>query len=246
MMIDGVISFEPSHDTPPYAAENVAGETLALNPEPETLSKEKLPSSPVVAVCTCLPLEPSSATFAPGMPSSLFSTLPGVPPPGEKSRQTTPVIEPAFDAGSTACFALAGTASGGMPVSPRSATPPAASGFVSVKPRLVEPVITADDGCASWRTPDEVNQLRTAPIAAFTAPWFGSLMYITCQITPVANSEIAIGMNTAVLNATAQRMRSVNTAKTRPIAVTRAGATRIQMALFSIAFTSRCVVKIDL
>ena len=48
---------------------------------------------------------------------------------------------------------------------------------------------------------------------ALTAPWLGSLMYITCQITPVAKSEIAIGMNTTVLNATAQRMRSVSTAK---------------------------------
>src|SRR3954447_2905321 len=144
MMIDGVISCEPSHDTPLYAAEKVDGETFALNPEPDTLSKEKVPSSPAVAVCTCLPLESRSATFAPGTPSSLFSTLPAVPPPGEKSRQTTPVIAPGFDAGSTACFALAGTASGGMPVRPRFATPPAASGFVSVKPRLVEPVIAAD------------------------------------------------------------------------------------------------------
>ena len=50
-------------------------------------------------------------------------------------------------------------------------------------------------------------------------------MYMTCQITPVANSEIAIGMKTTVLNATAQRMRSVSTAKTSPIAVTTAGAT---------------------
>ena len=72
---------------------------------------------------------------------------------------------------------------------------------------------------------------------ALTAPWLGSLMYITCQITPVAKSEIAIGMNTTVLNATAQRMRSVSTAKTSPIAVTIAGATRIQIALFLIALT---------
>ena len=68
-------------------------------------------------------------------------------------------------------------------------------------------------------------------------------MYITCQITPVAKSEIAIGMKTIVLNATAQRMRSVSTAKTRPIAVTVAGAMRIQMALFLIAVTRMSVVK---
>ena len=71
-------------------------------------------------------------------------------------------------------------------------------------------------------------------------------MYITCQITPVAKSEIAIGMKTIVLNATAQRMRSVSTAKTRPIAVTAAGATRIQIALFLIAVTRMLVVKIAL
>ena len=60
-------------------------------------------------------------------------------------------------------------------------------------------------------------------------------MYMTCQITPAAKSEIAIGMKTTVLNATAQRMRSVSTAKTSPIAVTSAGTTATQIALFLIA-----------
>ena len=69
---------------------------------------------------------------------------------------------------------------------------------------------------------------------------------MTCQMTPVAKSEIAIGMNTTVLNATAQRIRSVSTAKTSPIAVTTAGATRIQMALFLIAVRRMLVVKIAL
>ncbi len=59
----------------------------------------------------------------------------------------------------------------------------------------------------------------------------------------MANSEIAIGMNTTVLNATDQRMRSVSTANTRPIAVTAAGATRIQIALFLIAVTRMSVVN---
>ena len=76
-----------------------------------------------------------------------------------------------------------------------------------------------------------------------TAPWLGSLMVHRCQITPVANSEIAIGMKTTVLNATDQRMRSVSTANTSPIAVTGAGATRIQIALFLIAVTRTSVVK---
>ena len=55
------------------------------------------------------------------------------------------------------------------------------------------------------------------------------------QITPAAKSEIAMGMKTAILNATAQRMRSVSTAKTSPIAVTSAGTTATQIALFLIA-----------
>ena len=48
-----------------------------------------------------------------------------------------------------------------------------------------------------------------------------------------------MGMKTAILNATDQRMRSVSTAKTRPIAVTRAGTTATQIALFLIAVASR-------
>ena len=54
-------------------------------------------------------------------------------------------------------------------------------------------------------------------------PWSGSFSYISRQITPAAKSEIAIGMNTATLNATEKRTRSRSTAKTSPIAVTNAG-----------------------
>ncbi len=100
-----------------------------------------------------------------------------------------------------------------------------------------EPLRAGVEGAAFERAPAGVNQPLTAPIPALTAPWLGSLMYMMCQITPVANSEIAIGMKTAVLNATAQRTRSVSTAKTSPKAVTTAGATRIQMKLFLIAVT---------
>ena len=69
---------------------------------------------------------------------------------------------------------------------------------------------------------------------------------MTRQMTPAAKSEIAIGMKTAVLNATDQRMRSVSTAKMRPIDVTRAGTTPIQIALFLIAVTIVGRVKISL
>ena len=46
-------------------------------------------------------------------------------------------------------------------------------------------------------------------------------------------------MKTAVLNATDQRTRSVSTAKIRPIAVTSAGTTATQIALFLIAVVER-------
>ena len=74
----------------------------------------------------------------------------------------------------------------------------------------------------------------------------GSFWSISRQITPVAKSEIAIGMKTAVLKATDQRIRSVSTAKIRPIAVTSAGTTPSQIALFLIAVVRIDVVKIAL
>ena len=66
------------------------------------------------------------------------------------------------------------------------------------------------------------------------------------QITPAAKSEIAIGMKTTVLNASRQRTRSISTAKTSPIAVTSAGTTPTQIALFLIAVEIVVVVKIVL
>ena len=102
------------------------------------------------------------------------------------------------------------------------------------KPFDVDPMIAGDDGCASWIGPEETNADRTPPIVALIAPWLGSLRYMTCQMTPVAKSEIAIGMKTTVLNATDQRTRSVSTAKIRPSAVMIAGTIATQIALFSI------------
>ena len=52
-----------------------------------------------------------------------------------------------------------------------------------------------------------------------------------------------MGRKTAVLNATDQRTRSVNTAKTSPSAATNAGTTATQMALFLIAVTKYELVK---
>ena len=75
------------------------------------------------------------------------------------------------------------------------------------------------------------------------APTFGSCWYMIRQVTPVANAEIAIGRKTTVLNATAQRTRSVRTAKISPRAVTNAGTTATQIALFLIAVVRLDVVK---
>jgi len=63
------------------------------------------------------------------------------------------------------------------------------------------------------------------------------------QVTPVAKAEIAIGRKMTVLNATAQRTRSVSTAKSSPKAVTVAGTTATQIALFLIAVVSAGVEK---
>ena len=69
------------------------------------------------------------------------------------------------------------------------------------------------------------------------APRSGSCWYMIRHVTPAAKAETAIGMKTTVLKATDQRMRSVSTAKMSPSAVTSAGTTVTQMALFSIAST---------
>ena len=79
---------------------------------------------------------------------------------------------------------------------------------------------------------------------ALTAPTSGSPGYMAArQMTPAAKSEIAIGMKTTVLKATDQLTRSVMTAKRSPIAVTRAGTTPTQIALFLIAVTVFRVVE---
>ena len=93
-MIAGVISFEPSQATPPNGFANVCAPIAALYSPGSTPSNAKVPSSAVVVVPTLLPAASISSTVTPGSPSSSCSTLPGVPPPGLKSRQTTPVIPP--------------------------------------------------------------------------------------------------------------------------------------------------------
>ena len=111
-------------------------------------SKAKVPSSALVAVATCLPEESRSSSVTPGSPSSPFSTFPGLPPPGLKSLQTTPVMPSGFAGGLTACLAPSGTSSGEIADSPSTATWPGSSGVfnVSVPPGL--PMSCGVEGCA--------------------------------------------------------------------------------------------------
>src|SRR4029077_7701908 len=178
-----------------------------------------------------------------GNPSSCDSTFPGTPPPGLKSRQTTPAISSLLGVGTTACLAAEGTASGGIAVSARSATPPGDSGFFRTRPDFGVPVSAAVEGTASGSTPGGWTTSTAARPSAFMAPRFGSWMYMIRQVTPVANAEIAIGRNTTVFNATDQLTRSVSTAKISPEAVTKAGTTATQIRLFLIAVSSVDVVN---
>src|SRR6476661_429479 len=118
-----------------------------------------------------------------------------------------------------------------MPVSGNNATDPGRTDVLSTIPVCGVPVTFVPDGNASESGPGGEMSSCSAPTTALSAPRDGSCWYMIRQITPAAKSEMAIGMNTAILKATAQRMRSVSTANTSPIAVTSAGTTATQMAL---------------
>src|SRR5258705_6529505 len=99
------------------------------------------------------------------------------------------------------------------------------------------------EGDAVESTPAGLKTPSTDLLSALIAPRFGSCWYMSRHVTPVANAEIAIGRKTTVLNATAQRTPSVSTAKTSPIAVTSAGPTAPQIALFLIPVVRADVVN---
>ncbi len=99
------------------------------------------------------------------------------------------------------------------------------------------------EATALGSTPGAVTASETVRPRALIAPWLGFCRYMIRHVTPVAKAEIAIGRKTTVLNATDQRMRSMRTAKISPIAVTKAGTTATQIALFLIAVTSVDVVN---
>src|SRR5215469_14739833 len=136
--------------------------------------------------------------------------------------------------------------SGGMPVSPSSATLlPGCNGVCSRMPVEAEPVSAGVDAEASERTPGGLTASWTTRPSAFTAPRFGSWRYMIRQVTPVANAEIAIGRKTTVLKATDQRTRSVSTAKISPTAVTNAGTIATQIKLFLIELSRMLLEKLN-
>src|SRR5215204_3326539 len=235
MIIAGVISFGPSQLIP---ANGFWNDSFAMSTSywPDgTPSNLNVPSSPLSAVSTVLPFVSRSSSFTPGRPSSPCSTSPGFPPPGLKSRQTTPAIPPLTGWGCAACFASAGTSSGGIAVTPSKAVPPTLTGFAVPSVPFSE-ATAFEDGSALDSTPLGLTASRATAIVALIVPRSGSLLYIAArQITPAAKSEIASGANIANLNAVAQRIFSTSTAKTSPRAVTVAGTIATQTALFRIA-----------
>ncbi len=161
-----------------------------------------------------------------------------------KSRHTVPLIASAAAGGVAAWRASPGSSAGGIAVSPSSALAPRLTGVLSTNPRSALPCSVGVDGLAAFSTPSSVKASRTTSTEALIAPLSGLFSYMMCQITPAANSEIAIGMKTTVLNATDQLTRSVITAKMSPIAVTSAGTTPTHSALFLSAVSSVSFVKI--
>ena len=234
----------PSQATPANGSANVSALIATSNWPSPTSSKANVPSASVVVNATSPPSAFLSSTVTPGRPTSSGSTSPGVPPPGLKSLQTTPLMPPWSGSGRTAWTASSGTSSPEIRVSPSEATLPASTGSASSIPPSASPTSASVDGAASESTPGGLIASFTPAMAALIAPCSGSCWYMIRQVTPAANAEIAIGMKTAVLNATDQPTRSVRTAKMSPMAVTSAGTTSTQIALFLTAVKRTSLVKI--
>ena len=161
-MIAGVIRLGPSQLKPWNGSANVFEATPTWYSPSRTRSKANVPSAAVVVVCSLPPSARRSSTVTPSSPTSSVSTSPGVPPPGLKSRQTTPVMPPWNGSGSTASTASSGMSGARIAVRPSSATSPGSSGVSSVKPLSVEPVTSSVDGRAVVSTPGSVTISWTA------------------------------------------------------------------------------------
>ena len=115
-MIDGVISFAPSQETPPNGFANVVRADRRPGSSPaSTSSNVKVPFvAGRGAVDRLSPDESSSSTVDAGEPELLRLDLARRAAAGLKSRQTTPVIPPCSGSGSTACFARPRASSGAL------------------------------------------------------------------------------------------------------------------------------------
>ena len=213
-MIAGVIRLGPSQLKPLKGSANVlrADRDLVLAVA-DVLEGE----GAVLARSSCRldalpPSAPRSSTVTPARPTSPLSTSPGVPPPGLKSRQTTPVIPPCSGSGWTAARRVLGhSRAPRIAVRPSSAESPGLDRVLERRsPASGVPVsVVASTGARRSSTPCSLTIPWTPTIAALMAPRSGSCWYMIRQITPTANSETASGMKTAILNAGAQRTRSV-------------------------------------
>src|ERR1700756_5291607 len=109
MSREGTMRLGPSHPYPPNGLANVCEPIAVVYVPAPTFVNSNDPSAAVFVDCTVFPDASCSWTVTPGSPSSPFSTTPGLPPPGLKSRQTVPTMSLDFVAGSTACTELFGT-----------------------------------------------------------------------------------------------------------------------------------------
>ena len=139
-MIAGVTSFGPSQLTPANGVAKVLdADRDAVLAVLDVLERE----GAVVRGCDGLDASrlraATRSTVTPGSPTSPLSTSPGVPPPGLKSRQTTPVMPPCSGSGWTAWTASAGTSPARIAVSPSRATSPGSATSSSVSPDSVVP-----------------------------------------------------------------------------------------------------------
>ena len=180
--------------------------------------RRSVPSSPVVVEPTCLPDASRSSTVTPGSPSSPLLDLAG--------RAAARLEVAPDDAGdparlrrraATACSAPAGTSSGGIPVSGEQ------RGAARLDRRLEHVALAVGAGERRRRRDARRQRARRVERVVDDADHrvdacraSGSFWSMIRQITPAANSEIAIGMKTTVLNATDQRTRSVSTREDQP------------------------------
>src|SRR3569833_1511025 len=183
--------------------------------------------------------EPDSAwTFIPPSPASVASGEVSVPPPPlVKSNHTRPEIPPGAAAGALAGVTDLGRFSGLTPTSGTRAVAPDCTGWrvTTAPPWARSGLLSPSRADAPGYREPPAKVSWTLVTTALATPIEGSCSYTKRKITPEARNETAIGMNTTILNAVDQRIRSVNTANIRPRIVPTVGATTTQIAVFRTA-----------